>query len=338
MELKEAYIDEIVCHHYSVDPTMSLMNNGLMDMAALDANVLKEFFIKPFANVKTEYCFSHPVDLSYNIIYQTALKVLDGEDFVKCSQDVFRHLQSVSTLPTIKDGDVFVAKVSDILVGDGYYEGLGIFKIERKSEFIETYLDENGNMQFAIKNGFSSNRIDKACLTVFTEKIPKCYLIDTSKDTKFWRQDFLGLVPMANSYSQSKAVMAVFQSFMNEELKERVEMTKEEQVSLLNRWSEQVKTADVFQMKEAAQEVLGDKNVADMFAEYCRVYEEQEGVKLSGSFDVDKKAVTLPKKVRTIKLDDTAEINLLKTGGFIERGYDEGKGMNYYKLYFSKEK
>ena len=56
-------------------------------------------------------------------------------------------------------------------------------------------------------------------------------------------------------------------------------------------------------------------------------------MKLSGAFDVDKKAVTLPKKVRTIRLDDTAEINLLKTGGFIERGYDESWGMNYYKLY-----
>lgn len=61
-------------------------------------------------------------------------------------------------------------------------------------------------------------------------------------------------------------------------------------------------------------------------------------MKLSGLFDVDKKAVVLPKKVRTIKLDDTAEINLLKTGGFIERGYDEARGMNYYKLYFSNEK
>ena len=84
------------------------------------------------------------------------------------------------------------------------------------------------------------------------------------------------------------------------------------------------------------------KSILQMFAfsfsEYCRVYEEKEGIKFYNSFDVDKKAVVLPKKVRTIKLDDTAEINLLKTGGFIERGFDESEGLNYYKLYFSKEK
>lgn len=338
MELKEAYIEEIICHHYSVDATLSLMNSALMDMEALDAGILKDFFIKPFANVKTEFVFSHAVDLSYNIIYQTAVKVLDGEDFVKCSQDVFRYLQAVSTLPTIKDGDVFMAKVSDIMLGDSYFEGLGIFKIERKSEFIETYLDKEGNMQFAIKNGFPSNKIDKACLIVFSEKMPRCYLIDTSKDTKFWRQDFLGLVPKPNAYSQSKAAMQVFQSFVKEELAEKINMTKEEQVSLLNRWAEQVKKADVLEVKRAAADVLGDKDMMDMFSEYCRAYEEREDVKLTGTIDVDKKAVTLPKKVRTIRLDDIAEINLLKTGGFIERGYDKSRGMNYYKLYFSKEK
>lgn len=338
MELKEAYIEEIICHHYSVDATLSLMNSALMDMGRLNADVLKDFFIKPFANVKTEFVFSHAVDLSYNIIYQTALKVLNGDNFVKCSQDVFRHLQAVSTLPTIKDGDVFVAKVSDIMQGDSYYEGLGIFKIERKSEFIETYLDKEGNMQFAIKNGFSSNKIDKACLIVFSEKMPRCYLIDTSKDTKFWRQDFLGLAPKPNAYSQSKAAMQVFQSFVNEELAGRVDMSKEEQVSLLNKWSEQVKTADVLEVKQAAVNVLVDKDMIDMFSEYFRAYEEREGMKLSEAFDVDKKAVTLPKKVRTIRLDDIAEINLLKTGGFIERGYDKSRGMNYYKLYFREEK
>lgn len=336
--MREAYIEEIICHHYSVDPAMSLVNKTLMNMTELDTAVLKEFFIKPFASIKAEYNFSHSVDLKYNVIYQTALKVLNNENFVACSQDIFKHLQAVSTMPTIKDGDVFVAKITDIVVGDTYCDGLGIFKIEQKREFIETFMDSDGNMQFAIKNGFSTNRIDKACMIVFTKQVPKCFLIDTSKDSKFWRQDFLGLVPVSNPYSQSKAVIQVFQSFVNEELKERMEMTKEEQVRLLNTWTEQVKSADTLLMKQTAEMVLDNKEMVDLFSEYCRLYEENEGIKLSGSIDVDKKAVMLPKKVRTIRLDNTIEINLLKTGPFIERGYDEKMGMNYYKLYFSTEK
>ena len=32
MELKEAYIDKIICHHFSIDPTKSLLNNALMNI------------------------------------------------------------------------------------------------------------------------------------------------------------------------------------------------------------------------------------------------------------------------------------------------------------------
>lgn len=338
MELIEAFIDEIICHHFSMDPSRCLLNSGTMDLSMLDTNVLKDFFIKPFASVKTEFCFSHPVDLSYNVVYQTVLKIVQNGDFVKCSQDIYHQLQASSTQPSIKDGDVFIAKISDIIHDDTYYEGLGIFKIERKSEFIETYLDEDGNMQFAIKNGFASNKLDKACLIVFENNMPKCLIIDTSNDTKFWRQDFLGLIPKPNAYSQSKAAMQVFQSFVTDELSVQKEMPKDEQVGLINSWTEQVKKTNSLELDSLAKEVLADDDLTKMFSDYCKVFEEKEGLSLAGSISVDRKAVAVPKKIRTIKLDDTVEINLIKTGNFIERGFDESRGMNYYKLFFSKEK
>lgn len=338
MELKEAYIEKIVCHHFSVDPTKCLINDVKVDMNDIDTDVLKDFFIKPFASQKAEYSFAHAVDLAYNVCYQTVLSLLQGEDFIQCSQKLFRHLASVSTQPSIKDGDVFIAKISDILDNDTYYDGLGIYEIEKKNEFIETFMDRKGNMQFTIKNGFSSNRIDKACLVVYCENMPKCHLIDTSKDTKFWRQDFLGLIPMANSYSQSKAAIQVFQSFVNDKLADEKRINKNEQIDLINRWTEKVKHAEHISINQTAIEFFQNNEMLEMFADYCKVYEERENVSFSSAFNVDKKVVSVPKKVRTIKLDDTVEISLMKTGNFIERGFDEGKGMNYYKLYFSKEK
>lgn len=338
MELKDAYIDEIICHHFSMDPSKCLVNSGMMDLSKLDTDVLKNFFIKPFASVKTEFCFSHPVDLSYNVVYQTVLKIEKNEDFVKCSQDIYHQLQASSTQPTIKDGDVFVARISDILLGDSYFDGLGIFKIERKSDFLETYLDEDGNLQFVIKSGIASNKLDKACLIVYEERMPKCLIIDTSNDTKFWRQDFLGLIPKPNSYSQSRATIQVFQSFVKEELSERVELPKDEQVGLINSWAELVKKSDELEIESLAKEVLADDDLTEMFSGYYKAFEEKEGMSLSGRISIDKKAITVPKKVRTIKLDDAVEINLIKSGSFIERGFDEDRGMHYYKLYFSNEK
>lgn len=43
-------------------------------------------------------------------------------------------------------------------------------------------------------------------------------------------------------------------------------------------------------------------------------------------------------RVTKVRLDDNFEVRILKGEENLERGYDEGRGMNYYKLYFSKEK
>lgn len=338
MELKEAFIDKIICHHYSQDTYRCLLNNACMSVENLDATVLRDFFIKPFSTQKGEYSFSHPVSLDYNIVFKSALALLENGDFVKCSQDIFRHLQSVSTLPTIKDGDIFVAKVEDIIMDNSYYEGLGIFKIESKSDFIETFVDSKGNMQFSVKSGFPSNRIDKACLIVFSSEKPVCYLIDRSKDTKFWRQDFLGVVPRATSYSQSRSTMQMFKSFIEEQLPDVSKITKADQINLINKCSELMKKTDVLKIDETARSLFKDEETANLFAEYRKVFEQREELTLKDSFGVDKKAVTVLKSSRRIRLDDTAEIHLMKTGNFLERGFDDEKGMYYYKLYFSKEK
>lgn len=338
MELKEAFINKIICHHYSQDAYKCLLNNTCMSVENLDSIILKDFFIKPFSTQKGEFSFSHPVSLDYNIVFQSALGLLDNGDFVKCSQDIFRHLQSVSTLPTIKDGDIFVAKVEDIIMNNSYYEGLGIFKIESKNDFIETFVDSKGNMQFSVKSGFPSNRIDKACLIVFSSEKPVCYLIDRSKDTKFWRQDFLGVVPRATSYSQSRSTMQMFKSFIEEQLTDVSKITKADQINLINKCSELMKEADMLNIDETARSLFKDSKITNQFAEYRKVFEQRESLILQDSFGVDKKAVAVLKSTRRIKLDDTAEIHLMKTGNFLERGFDDEKGMYYYKLYFSKEK
>lgn len=75
-----------------------------------------------------------------------------------------------------------------------------------------------------------------------------------------------------------------------------------------------------------------------MFEEYRKIYEERENVNLEARLEVDKTALNIPRKLRKIKLDDTVELCLMKTGDFIERGFDENIGRKYYKIYFSKEK
>lgn len=338
MEINEAYVDKVICHHFSLDSTQRLLNSKELCLSGLDLQTLKKFFILPFGRQKEEFTFSHAVDLSYNVVYNSVVKILQNGDFIKCSQDIFRHLCAVSINPTIKDGDIFIARIEDVKINDSYCESIGIFKIETKSKFIETYVDDSGNLRFDIKSGFQSNKIDKACLIVLTDKCPVCYVVDNSKDTKFWKDEFLNLTPLSNDYMLSKTTMTILYDFIKFGLPSSNLKNKDEQIQLVNKCTELLKSTTETSIVEVANELFLDKEMVDAFMEYKKLYEEHEQIKLDGQFVVDKKAVTSAKSVRRIKLDDTSEIYLLKTGGFIERGYDDERGMRYYKLYFDEEK
>ena len=138
MELKQAYISHAICHRYSSDPTKSLINHQEVNLDEVNAEILRKFFVNPFSNIKREYGFTHQVDLAYNVIYQISLSVLNGMNFVEASINIFKHLNSVSDKPSIKDGDIFVCKIEDIEINGSYLEGLCVFKIESKNQFIET--------------------------------------------------------------------------------------------------------------------------------------------------------------------------------------------------------
>ena len=338
MDYKESYIEKMICHRFSLDKQRSLVNHKEMDMGKLDQAFLKDFFIKPFSREKSEYTFVHSIDLKYNIIYNTVLDMFQGGDFVNDSISIYKHLESVSSLPTIKDGDIFIVKIEDVLNGNAYCDAIGIFKIETKNEFIETSVDRNGYLDIRVKTGYTSQKIDKACLIVFTEDMPVGYIIDRSKDTKFWCHDFLGMTIKQTSYNQSKALTSMMEGFIKDKLAKENIMSKCEQIEFVNHYTSLLSRAEVIDLAELQEQVFQDKKLSDMFDEYRKIYEEQENVSFDSRLTLSHSAANMSKKYRKILLDDTVELYLLKTGDFVERGYDDARGKYFYKLFFTKEK
>lgn len=328
----------MICHRFSLDKQKCLINHKEMDMEKLNHIFLKDFFVKPFNREKVQYSFVHSIDLKYNIVYNTVIDIFKGGDFIENSISIFKYLDSVSTLPTIKDGDIFIVKIEDVLDDDTYCEAVGIFKIETKNEFIETTVDSSGNMNISVKTGYTSQKIDKACLIVFTEDMPVGFIIDKSKDSKFWRQDFLGMEIKATPYSLSKNLVGLMENFVKDKLAKNSAISKSEQVKIVNNYTELISKSESLSIEVLQTKVFQDKSVLNMFEEYRKIYEERENVNLEACLEVDRTALNISRKLRKIKLDDTVELYLMKTGDFIERGFDENIGRNYYKIYFSKEK
>lgn len=338
MELKQAYISHAICHRYSSDPTKSLLNHQEVNLDEVDGEILRKFFITPFSKIKREYGFTHMVDMAYNVIYQTSLSVLNGDNFVEASQTIFKHLSSVSNKPSIKDGDIFVCKIEDIEIEGSYLEGLCVFKIESKNQFIETTINSQGQLNLTTKTGFSTNKIDKAALIVFTDKQPTVIVIDKSKDTKFWKEEFLGLTLKSNNFSQTENVIRLLESFVSDELKMVEPMSKEKQIQFLNKGIELMKSKGSVNLSEIGYQIFEDTEITEKFEAYKKAFEEHRNVVFQDSFAVDNSGLTTAKSIRRIRLDDNAEIHLLKTGTFIERGFDSTSNLYYYKLLFSKEK
>lgn len=98
-----------------------------------------------------------------------------------------------------------------------------------------------------------------------------------------------------------------------------------------------ISKTDSLNIEELQTKVFSDKKILEMFEDYRKIYEERENINIEACTDVDKTVLKVPRKLRKIKLDDTVELCFMKTGNFVERGFDKNRGKNYYKIFFSKE-
>lgn len=333
INIKEAYIGKAICHRYSKDATQQLISHQVLNLMGLDQKSLVDSFLKPFSSQRREYVFSNNIDIRYNVLYQICLDIIKNNDFVKSSIDIFKHLSNISKNPTIKNGDVLIIEYEDIIVGDKYCNALGIYKIENLKTFYETEIN-GGNIKLSLKKGFGNSKLDKAALIVFEDKVPIVYLIDTGKDSHYWQQDFLSVVTKVNNYSNTEDLSSLCIDFIREAMSKGTK-DKQEGVNLINRCNQYLSSHKEINVKKFSEDVFGKES--EEFLEYSKELLKRRESTLSDSFLIEKRGLKRNKSIRTIKLDDTVELAILKTGDFIERGFDESRNKYYYKFYFRKE-
>ena len=108
--------------------------------------------------------FTHEIDLELNPLSKLSRSIFEGDDFISQTKNICQHLKTVSKHPNIKDGDLFIMKFDNISFDNQHCEGLGIYKVENKENFIETTKYFNGEAGLNFRKGIGSKRLDKACL------------------------------------------------------------------------------------------------------------------------------------------------------------------------------
>lgn len=308
-------------------------------------NLMLSYLLKPFGSLIESYRFNHHADVNLNEINVYTTKIFEEDSaFIETSKHIVTHLFEQSNSSQIKTGDVLVCKFQDIQYEDYFTDALGIFKIETKSEFFQTHLEAN-SYDIYVQKGIANNKLDKGALILNTQdqEGPIILSVDNNNyDAQYWTKSFLNIKYADDNTQHTKNYLELCGEFSSEVL--QPEYGKGEQGSFLAKTVDYFKENNVVNIENFKEEVFEEDNLLELFEDYKKSYEKEHQVLIRNQFDVSEAVLKKQKKkLKTeIKLDTNIQIKLDvdapdASAEYLERGYDEMKKMNYYKVYFNAE-
>ncbi|MDG2195223.1 MAG: nucleoid-associated protein [Polaribacter sp.] len=304
------------------------------------------FLLKPFANATQSFRFSHHADVRLNEMNSyTSAVFKDEATFVENSKNIVNHLYEQSNSAQIKKGDVIVALIEGIEYKDILTEAIGVFKVENKIDFFQTYLEE-GSFDVAVQQGISTKKIDKGCLilnTTDTEGTVVLSVDNNNYDAQYWIKNFLSVKFADDKNQHTQSYLELCKEFSEEVIKP--EFGKQEQGQFLANTVDYFKENEMVSVEAFKDELFEEDKHKGMFDDYKKHFETLNEVLIRNNFEVSDVVLKKEKKkIKTsIKLDTNIEIKLDidapdAASEYLERGFDEEKKMKYYKVYFNEEK
>jgi hypothetical protein len=340
IQIEDTIIRRLIYHRINLDNDSSILSDTLYDFSNDEEEVvLKKIFLKPFLSITTTYEFKHEIDLEFNLLFKLTQSVLEGNDFILQSKNICQHLRSVSKHPNIKDGDLFIMKFDNINFKNQSYEGLGIYKIENKENFIETAKYFNGEAGLTFRKGIGSKRLDKACLILFTEIPYTVFIIDnTSNETDYWQNEFIKVNLKKDDINSTNQFLSLAKSFVTKQFPSEFETTKADQIDLLNRSVEYFKKNESFDKQNFEQEVFQENEIIKSFQAFDSKYRQENEIQIADDFLISSQAVKKQARIfkSVLKLDKNFHIYIHGDHELIRQGVDSD-GRKYYKIYFETE-
>jgi len=308
-------------------------------------NLMLPYLLKPFVSVAENYRFHHHSNVGLNEINTYSDQLFKEEaDFVETSKHIVTHLYEQSNSAQIKTGDVLVCHFENIQYEDFFVDAIGIFKIENKTEFFQTYLEE-GNYDILVQKGIQAKKVDKGCLILNTSDMEGkiVFSVDNNTyDTQYWIKSFLNIKYPDDSNQHTKNYIELCREFSKEVLQPN--FGGQEQSNFLAKTVDFFKENEIVNIENFKEEVFEEEDQIQLFEDYKKTYEAENNVLIRNQFDVSERVLKKQKqKIKPeIKLDTNIQIKLDvdapdASAEYLERGYDEEKKMHYYKVFFNEE-
>ena len=314
------------------------------DVRDSDAHVrLLKFFTAEFGSPEF-YQFTHPTDTVNNDVYKVASQVFDKkEDFLDASSDLAKLLYSQSNHPKIMGGELYIVNFNKLVYNGESINAIGIFKSESKTPFMKI-VHKSDIYEYEFDEGIDLKTVDKACLVLNAESedgYRVCIYDKQGKgeDALYWKEDFLGLKPCSDSYHKTRQFLNMCSSYIKDQLPQEFEVNKTDQIDLLNKSVSFFKANENFDYQAFTREVIEEPHIKNSFTKYKQEFEKTNDLELGTDFEISASAVKRDAKVfkSILKLDKNFHVYVHGSKDMIERGFDEDKKMNFYKLYYNVE-
>lgn len=339
----ESVINNISLHlvgNKSTDDGIILSESNL-DIKDNVRNLLVNYFLTPFSSEELFELY-HDSGIEYNVVYGAASQIFDNpETLFEQSVNLAKHLYDQSTHPKIKGGEFYTVYFRDCIVDGETVDAVGLFKSENKDTFLKV-LHEGVNFNLESEQGINIKKLDKGCL-IFNRERENGYMVAVVDNTnrgieaQYWIDDFLHVRQRQDEYANTQNMMAMAKNFVTKALPEQFEVSKADQIDLLNRSLEFFKEKDTFDMEEFANEVIEQPEVIESFHNFKRDYESENDITIDDTFAISDHAFKRQQRSykRVIRLDRKIQIIIDGNRDHVEQGENErGK---YYKVYYREE-
>ncbi|MEM8906885.1 MAG: nucleoid-associated protein [Bacteroidota bacterium] len=338
IELEEIAIHRVGNKHRA---ERNFISSELYELDEAMREILLHYFTKPLKRTDDLCHFSHGEDLNLNEVYSFVRSIfIDRNTLLNESVNIVEHLYRQSTHPNIKSGEVYVAYFSGLVIDDEVVDAVGIFKTEQKNTFFKVAAGEQ-KLVLRKEKGVNVEKLDKGCLVLNTdaEEGYRVISVDNNNyDANYWPYNFLNIDFVRNESFHTKNYLALCNGFSEEIIAPATD--KRQQIKFLTDSVDYFTSNEVFDLEDFTKTVLPEEETAREFRAYHETYAPEN----SNGFNISQKATKSATKhfKNTIKLDTGIQIKLdfynpESSRQFIERVYDEERGMYCYKIFFNEE-
>lgn len=314
-----------------------------LDFASIEPELLK--LVERSFNLNDLYHFYYEGTVALNPVFSFTKEIFKNpEAITPQSRHIAKILYDCSTHSKVKPGELSVIYISGYELEGEAVDAIAIIKSETRQSVLQLDRTQDGFV-VSMNDAINLSKVEKGCI-IFNADEEEGYRIaivdnsSSSGDAKYWKDSFLHVASYNGAHHQTSSLINLATEFISETVAGDKNITSVEKAMIANR-SKQVLTEsekDTITFEDYSHAVFKDSRLEDKFAQYA---EENAPLELAelGTISVERKAVNKRRsRISTIHLDDNFDILIRGGDDHIIRGYDENAGMNYYTLYFEKER